>query len=76
MAQNFWTAICAWVACFLLTIAISLLTERRKSDDELRGLVYSLTPRVKEANVSWYREPAVMGVVVLAAGAACYIAFW
>ena len=76
MAQNFWTAICAWVACFLLTILISLLTERGKSDDELRGLVYSLTPRVKEEGIPWYREPAVLGAGVLAAGAAFYIAFW
>jgi SSS family solute:Na+ symporter len=76
MAQNFWTAICAWVACFVLTILISLLTERAKTDDELRGLVYSLTPRVKEPDIPWYRQPAVLGAGVLAAGAAFYIAFW
>jgi SSS family solute:Na+ symporter len=76
MAQNFWTAICAWTACFVLTILISLLTERGKTDDELRGLVYSLTPRVKDADIPWYREPAVLGAGVLAAGAAFYIAFW
>jgi len=76
MAQNFWTAICAWVACFLLTVIVSLLTERKKTDEELRGLVYSLTPRVKETGISWYREPWVLGACVLAAGAACYIAFW
>jgi len=76
MAQNFWTAICAWVACFLLTVIVSLLTERKKTDEELRGLVYSLTPRVKETGISWYSEPWVLGACVLAAGAACYIAFW
>jgi SSS family solute:Na+ symporter len=76
MAQNFWTAICAWVACFSLTIIISLLTKRGKTDDELRGLVYSLTPRVKEENIRWFSQPAVLGAGVLAAGAALYIAFW
>jgi Na+(H+)/acetate symporter ActP len=65
-----------WVACFILTILISLLTERRKTDEELRGLVYSLTPRVKEADIPWYMQPAVLGAGVLAAGAALYIAFW
>ena len=76
MAQNFWTAICAWVACFGLTVAISLLTERKKTDEELRGLVYALTPRVREAGIAWFREPWVLGACVLAAGAACYVAFW
>jgi solute:Na+ symporter, SSS family len=76
MAQNFWTAIAAWVVCFILTIVISLGGKVHKSDDELRGLVYSLTPRIKEEGLSWYKEPATFGWVVLAAGAAFYIVFW
>ena len=44
MAQNFWTAIFAWTVCFVVTIVISLLTQRTKTDEELEGLVYSLTP--------------------------------
>ena len=48
MAQNFWTAIFAWTVCFVATIVISLLTKRTKTDEELKGLVYSLTPRPKE----------------------------
>src|SRR5258705_447977 len=39
MAQNFWIAIFAWSACFLVTIGISLAT-RARPDEELRGLVY------------------------------------
>ncbi len=76
MAQNFWTAIFAWVVCFVMTIAISLFTRLRKSDDDLRGLVYSLTPRIKEEGLPWYKEPATLGWIVLAAGAAFYIVFW
>jgi len=76
MAQNFWTAIVAWVVCFVMTITISLFTRLRKSDDELRGLVYSLTPRIKEEGLSWYKEPSTFGWIVLVAGAACYIMFW
>ena len=43
MAQNFWMAIFAFVGCFIGTVVISLATAQNRSDDELRGLVYSLT---------------------------------
>ena len=76
MAQNFWTAISAWVVCFAVTVFISLVTRRKKSDDELRGLVYSLTPRIRESDARWYMQPAVLGAGVLAAGAALYVVFW
>src|SRR5208283_2002801 len=46
MAQNFWLAAIAFVVCFTLTLGISLATARTKSDEELKGLVYSLTPRI------------------------------
>ena len=77
MAQNFWTAIYAWTACFLLTIVISLLTRQRKSEDDLRGLVYSLTPHVaKDEHLSWYAQPATLAIVVLAATVVLNIIFW
>ena len=57
MAQNFWTAIWAFSACFLATIAVSLVTRQRKSEAELTGLVYALTPRPKEDGVAWYKRP-------------------
>jgi SSS family solute:Na+ symporter len=65
MAQNFWTAIYAWTACFVMTIAISLATRRNKSDADLRGLVYALTDRLRDTDVPWYKRPAALGVVVL-----------
>ncbi len=64
MAQNFWTAIWAWSCCFLVTILISLLTTPRK-DEELVGLVYSLTKRVSDGDLPWYQTPAALGVGVL-----------
>jgi solute:Na+ symporter, SSS family len=76
MAQNFWTAIVAWVTCFMLTIIISLSTKRTKTDQELRGLVYSLTPRIKESGIRWYLQPAALGSVVLGAAAVLYVIFW
>ena len=65
MAQNFWTAIYAWTSCFLFTIVISLLTARDKSDDDLKGLVYSLTPRIRDEGLPWHKRPAALGALVL-----------
>lgn len=66
MAQSFWTAIYAWVVCFVVTIVVSLLT-RPRPDNELVGLVSSLTPRPDEGHLTWYQKPAALGVVVLIA---------
>jgi len=76
MAQNFYGAIYAWTTCFVVTIIISLITRQQKPDDELRGLVYSLTPRIKEHGVPWYKQPAALGVVVLVAAIVLNIIFW
>jgi SSS family solute:Na+ symporter len=76
MAQNFWTAIYAWTACFVATIVISLVTSRRKSDEDLRGLVYSLTPRVRDADAVWYRRPATLGALALGCALVLNIVFW
>jgi solute:Na+ symporter, SSS family len=76
MAQNFWTAIFAWSACFLATIAISLLTVRNKSEEELKGLVYSLTARQQDGKLPWLKRPATLGVIVLGLTAALNILFW
>jgi SSS family solute:Na+ symporter len=66
MAQNFWTAIVAWTTCFGATIVISLLTRQGKSDDDMRGLVYALTPRQTDRDLLWYQRPATLGAAVLA----------
>jgi SSS family solute:Na+ symporter len=65
LGQTFWTAIAAWVTCFVVTIIVSLAT-RPRPDEELRGLVYSLTPRPSEGDVVWYERPTVIAVFVLA----------
>ncbi|MFY9986586.1 MAG: sodium:solute symporter family protein [Chthoniobacterales bacterium] len=65
MAQNFWTAIFAWTTCFVVTIIISLATKPRP-DNELKGLVYSLTEKEREVSLAWYQRPVLLGVVVLA----------
>jgi solute:Na+ symporter, SSS family len=75
MAQNFWTAILAWSICFLLTILISLIT-RPRSDSELTGLVWSLTERPREADLSWYQKPSVLAGLVLLLVIVLNIIFW
>jgi SSS family solute:Na+ symporter len=65
MAQNFWLATFAFIVCFLLTAGISLATLRTKTDEDLKGLVYSLTPKIKDEEKSWLMRPAVLGVILL-----------
>jgi solute:Na+ symporter, SSS family len=76
MAQAFYTAIWSFGTCFVATVLISLLTRRTKSDDELRGLVYSLTPRVKDEHPHWYARPGFLGILILAAMTALMVIFW
>ncbi|MEZ5353598.1 MAG: sodium:solute symporter family protein [Bryobacteraceae bacterium] len=73
MAQNFWIAIYAWSACFVITIVVSLAT-RPKQEAELENLVYGLTPALPEQGVSWFMRPGLMAAI---AGGACLILnFW
>ncbi|HUL52441.1 MAG TPA: sodium:solute symporter family protein [Opitutaceae bacterium] len=76
MAQNFWMAIFAFVGCFAGTILISLATSPNKTDDQLRGLVYSLTEKIRDHGTAWYARPAMLGVVVLAGAVVLNIIFW
>jgi SSS family solute:Na+ symporter len=65
LAQTFWTAIAAWVVCFVVTIVVSVAT-RPREDKELVGLVYSLTPKPEEGNLAFFARPGVLAVIVLA----------
>jgi SSS family solute:Na+ symporter len=75
MAQNFWTAIFAWSVCFVVTIGVSMLSKSR-DEEELRGLVYSLTKMPSEEHLAWYKRPVTIGVVVLALTVVLNIIFW
>ncbi|MBS0662840.1 MAG: sodium:solute symporter family protein [Verrucomicrobia bacterium] len=77
MAQNFWMAIVAFSSCFAGTILISLATKPTRTDEQLRGLVYSLTARVADSrDTPWYARPATLGVVVLALSLGLNLLFW
>jgi SSS family solute:Na+ symporter len=75
MAQNFWIAIVAWTACFLVTILVSLATKARR-DEEMVGLVYSLTPKFRESEGLWYLRPGPLAVIVGVACVALNVIFW
>ncbi len=76
MAQNFWTAIWAWSVCFAATLAISFVTKRLKTDEDLKGLVYSLTPRPKEEHLPWWKTPEGFGVAVIVLAVVLNVIFW
>jgi SSS family solute:Na+ symporter len=76
MAQNFWLASFAFTICFVLTLGISLATRRTKTDAELKGLVYSLTPKIKDEEKAWYLRPATLGIVLLVCCVILNLIFW
>jgi SSS family solute:Na+ symporter len=70
---------------FVMDIVISVLVSmvsRPKPDEELRGLVWSLTPKEQRThdatgeNAGWYRKPVVLGAGVLALTVVLNIIFW
>jgi SSS family solute:Na+ symporter len=69
-------ALVAWTTCFVLTILISLVTAQNKSDAELKGLVYSLTPKISSADEPWYKQPATLGIIVLLLTVLLNVIFW
>ncbi|HEY1490733.1 MAG TPA: Na+/galactose cotransporter, partial [Verrucomicrobiae bacterium] len=76
MAQNFWLASFAFTCCFVLTLVISLATSRTKSDQELTGLVYSLTPKIKSDHLPFFMQPGVIGIALLIVCAVLNLIFW
>ncbi|MBS7229653.1 sodium:solute symporter family protein [Flavobacterium psychroterrae] len=63
-SQAFNIAWISFLVCVAVTILISLFT-KPKPDEELVGLVYSLTPKQTDSNKIWYKNPLWMGVAVL-----------
>ena len=63
-SQAFNIAWISFVVCFIVTTLISLVT-KPKPENELVGLVYSLTPRQRDNNRIWYKNPIWLAVIVL-----------
>ena len=76
MAQNFWTAIYAFTACLVITIIISFSTKQMKTVEQLKGLVYSLTPRYREEGMPWHKKPEFLAAIVLVIALVLSIIYW
>ncbi|MCF8225159.1 MAG: sodium:solute symporter family protein [Bacteroidales bacterium] len=76
MAQNFWIAIIAFSVALVVTIVVSLSGKRTKSDAELKGLVYQLTPKTIDDSKHWYQRPVFLAWVVAAIAVVLSIVFW
>jgi solute:Na+ symporter, SSS family len=63
-SQAFNIAGIAFIVCFIVTFLVSLVT-KPKPESTLVGLVYSLTPRQKDRTKIWYKNPLVLGIIVL-----------
>jgi SSS family solute:Na+ symporter len=74
MAQNFWGAIFAFSANFLVTVVVSLCTKPRP-ESELVGLVHSLTPKPPHHHLAWWQRPETLGIAVLIGAIALNIFF-
>ena len=76
MAQNFWIAIVAFGVAFVITYLLSMITKRTKTDNDLKGLVYQLTPKVVDENNVWYKKPVVLAWIVAVIAVILSIIFW
>jgi len=74
MAQNFYGAIWAFSANFVVAVIVSLMTKPRP-DSELVGLVRSLTKMPSHAHLPWWKRPEALAVAVLAGAIALNIFF-
>jgi SSS family solute:Na+ symporter len=75
MAANFYQAIWAFAVCFCVTVVVTFFTEPRK-EEELVGLVYSLTPRPKTSHLPWYERPGILAIGILGLCVVLNIIFW
>ena len=75
MAANFWRAWWAWLICFVVTIGVSLFTEK-KPERELVGLVKGLTKEVVGEPIPWYKKPGFYAVISLVVLIVLNILFW
>jgi len=75
MGQAFIVASVSWIVNFTTTILVSLVT-KPKPEEELKGLVYSLTKREPISKGRWYFNPITLGVLLLLATIALNIIFF
>ena len=75
MAQNFWIAIIAWTACFIITVAVTMVTKPRPVS-ELHNLVYGVTDLPHEEGAPWYKRPGPLAIIVVIVLVIMNIIYW
>jgi len=75
LAQAMYQALWSCVICAVVTVLVTLVTKPRR-DEELRGLVYSLTDVAHEEHASWLQRPVVWGAAALVLFVILQIIFW
>jgi SSS family solute:Na+ symporter len=64
MGQAFIVAAISWIVNFFTTIMVSLFT-KPKTDEELKGLVYSLTEKPKYHQEKWYLRVVPLSIILI-----------
>ena len=77
---SFAAAGAAFVVDFIVTVAVTLVTQPRE-ESELRGLVYSLTPKEdfhdeNEGVLAWYQQPTKLAAIGLVMVVILNVLFW
>ncbi len=75
MAANFWRAWWAWLICAIVTVVISLFTEK-KPKEELTGLVKGLTPENYNKDIPFIKRPEFYAIISLVVFIILNIWFW
>ena len=75
LAQDMYQALWSFIVCVIVTVVVSLLT-KRKTDAELTGLVYGLTPIPSVGTVPLYENPLFWAAVVIIIFFILNIIFW
>jgi SSS family solute:Na+ symporter len=74
-AQNMFRALWCCSICVIVTVVVSYIT-KPKPDEELKDLVYGLTPIPKDEHVTIFHSPLFWGAVVALAFVILQIIFW
>jgi SSS family solute:Na+ symporter len=74
MAQNFWGAIFAFSINAVVAVTVSLMT-RPRPEEELVGLVHSLTPKPTQHHLAWWQRPEALAIFILIGAIALNIFF-
>jgi SSS family solute:Na+ symporter len=75
LAQDMYQALWSCVTCVVVTVLVTLVTKPRP-DEELVGLVYSLTPIAHEEHASIFHKPLFWGIVAMVLFVILQIIFW